>query len=123
MKNKVVIILVFSFLISMIILESCTKDNDNIGSGRTALDHAYECEAILGPLPRFSCIDAIEVPTTKDGIPVTFPIGEEGSGSTNPNDCDHPWAFGIACQTGNKIGRYQGSVSYTHLTLPTICSV
>ena len=92
----------------LIMLESCKKDDDIIDSGRTALDHAYECEAVLGPLPRFSCADAIEVPTTKDGITVTFPAGEEGTGSTNPNDCDLPWAFGIACQTGNKVGRYQG---------------
>ena len=69
---------------------------------------AYECEEVLGPLPKFSCADAIEVPTTKNGSPVTFPTGEEGNGSTNPNDCDHPWAFGMACQTGNKVGRYQG---------------
>jgi hypothetical protein len=58
--------------------------------------------------PKFSCADAIEVPSTKNGIPVTFPGGEEGNGSTNPNDCDNPWAFGMACQTGNKVGRYQG---------------
>ena len=75
---------------------------------RTALDYAYECEDALGPLPRFSCADAIEVPTTKDGVPLTFPSGEEGSGSTDPSDCDHPWAFGMACQTENRVGRYQG---------------
>ena len=89
-------------------LESCEKDEDIIDSGRTAIDYAYECEAVLGPLPKFSCADAIEVPATKNGIPVTFPSGEEGNGSTNPNECDHPWAFGMACQTGNKVGRYQG---------------
>ena len=89
MKNKALVTLVFGLLTTILILESCNKDDVIIGSGRTALDHAYECEAILGPLPRFSCADAIEVPTTKDGIPVTFPMGEEGSGSTNPNDCDH----------------------------------
>jgi hypothetical protein len=50
------------------------------------------------------------VPTAKDGVPVTsFPVSEEGGiGSANPNDCDHPWAFGLACQPGNKVGRYQG---------------
>jgi len=77
-------------------------------TNRTAEVHAYECEDALGPLPRFSCADAVEVPTTKDGVPVTFPGGEEGSGSTDPSDCDHPWAFGMACQTGNRVGRYQG---------------
>ena len=102
MKKNIVILIVFGTLSFLMILESCTKDVHDItmgtppNSGRTALDYAYECEAILGPLPRFSCADAIEVPTTKDGIPVTFPMGEEGSGSTNPNDCDHPWAFGMA---------------------------
>ena len=79
MKNKVVISLIFGLLATILILESCTKEENIIDSGRTALDHAYECEAILGPLPRFSCTDAIEVPTTKDGIPVTFPAGEEGT--------------------------------------------
>ena len=72
-----------------------------IDNNRTALDHAYECEETLGPLPKFSCDDAIEVPTTKNGIQLN-------SDSSNYLDCDHPWAFGMACQTGNKIGRYQG---------------
>jgi len=90
----------------------CSPTPHDITSGyvpyRTALDYAYECEDALGPLPKFSCADAIEVPTTKDGVPLTFPGGEEGSGSTDPSDCDHPWAFGMACQTGNGVGRYQG---------------
>ena len=109
MKNKfLVIISIFGFVISMVVLESCSKEDTDIDSGRSALDYAYECEAVLGPLPKFSCADAIEVPATKDGISVTFPSNEEGNGSTNPNDCDHPWAFGMACQTGNKVGRYTG---------------
>ncbi len=82
--------------------------NGNILDTRTALQHAYECETVLGPLPRFSCADAIEVPSTLNGIPQTYPETEEGNGSPDPNDCDHPWAFGMACQTGNKVGRYQG---------------
>jgi len=80
----------------------------NVMGMRTALDHAYECESVLGPLPRFSCADAVEVPSTLNGIPQTYPITEEGNGSSDPNDCDHPWAFGMACQTGNKVGRYNG---------------
>ena len=72
-----------------------------INNNRSAIDHAYECEETLGPLPKFSCDDAIEVPTTKNGIQLN-------SDSSNYLDCDHPWAFGMACQTGNKIGRYQG---------------
>ena len=43
-----------------------------IDNNRSALDHAYECEAVLGLLPKFSCADAIEVPATKNGMPVTF---------------------------------------------------
>ena len=72
-----------------------------INNNRSAIDHAYECEETLGPLPKFSCDDAIEVPTTKNGIQLN-------SDSSNYLDCDHPWAFGMACQTGNKVGRYQG---------------
>ena len=78
-------------------------------SNRTALDHAYSCQDVLGPLPNFSWADAVGVPTTKNGVPVTFgPGGDEGVGSANPDDCDCPWAFGLACQTGNKVGRYSG---------------
>jgi len=101
-KRIFVILMSFGFFSMLIILESCKKDDDIIDSGRTALDHAYECEAVLGPLPKFSCSDAIEVPSTKDGIPQTYPVTEEGNGSANINDCDHPWAFGMACQPNRK---------------------
>ena len=94
-------IFIFSLVLTII---SCTPHDITSNyvpvASRSAEDHAYECEDALGPLPRFSCADAIEVPTTKDGVPVTFPGGEEGSGSTDPSDCDHPWAFGMACHTG-----------------------
>ncbi len=89
-KRNFVISIAFGFTFMLLILESCEKDDGIIDSGRTTLDHAYECEAVFGPLPKFSCADAIEVPTTKNGTPVTFPSGEEGNGSTNPNECDHP---------------------------------
>lgn len=95
------------FTLLVLLLCRCTIDPHDITSeygpipGRTALEYAYECEEILGPLPRFSFDDAIEVPTTKNGIQLN-------SDSSNYLDCDHPWAFGMACQTGNKIGRYQG---------------
>ena len=103
-------IFIFSLVLTII---SCTPHDITSSyvpvANRTAEVHAYECEDALGPLPRFSCADAVEVPTTKDGVPLTFPGGgEEGSGSTDPSDCDHPWAFGMACQTGNRVGRYQG---------------
>ncbi len=98
----------FGFFAMLIMLESCESDDGIIDSGRSALDYAYECEAVLGPLPKFSCADAIEVSSTKNGIPQTYPVSDEANGSANPNDCDHPWAFGIACQTGNKVGRYTG---------------
>ena len=113
-KTAVASLMLFGLFATIFILESCDKDSHDItlsggnASSRTALEYAYECEAILGPLPKLSCADAIEVPTTNNGVPVTFPGGSEGNGSANPNDCDHPWAFGMACQTGNKVGRYQG---------------
>lgn len=108
MKNQFVALLFLGLLVTIFIFEACETEPFIIDSGRTALDHAYECEIVLGPLPKFSCADAIEVPATKNGVPVTFPVTDEGTGSINPNDCDHPWAFGMACQTGNKVGRYQG---------------
>ena len=95
------------FTLLVLLLCRCTIDPHDITSeygpipGRTALEYAYECEETLGQLPRFSFDDAIEVPTTKNGIQLN-------SDSSNYLDCDHPWAFGMACQTGNKIGRYQG---------------
>jgi hypothetical protein len=76
MKKNLIILIVFGILSLVMILEACTTDVHDITigtTGRTALDHAYECEAVLGPLPKFSCADAIEVPTTKNGVPVTFP--------------------------------------------------
>ena len=112
LKNKTIASLFFLAIFVLIItLDACKKQPHEITTvEKTALEHAYACEDVLGPLPKFSCSDAIEVPTTKDGVPVTsFPVSEEGGvGSLNPNDCDHPWAFGLACQPGNKVGRYQG---------------
>ena len=112
LKNKTIASLFFLAIFVLIItLDACKKQPHEITTvEKTALEHAYACEDVLGPLPKFSCSDAIEVPTTKDGVPVTsFPVSEEGGvGSANPNDCDHPWAFGLACQPGNKVGRYQG---------------
>lgn len=78
---------------------SCNKEPQP--EGRTALEHAYECEEAFGPLPRFSCEDAIPVPVTKDGVPLT-------RGSFNPNKCDCPTAFGKACDLTYRVGRYTG---------------
>ena len=64
-KRNFVILMAYGFISMLIMLESCKNDDDIIDSGRTALDHAYECEEVLGPLPKFSCADAIEVSTTK----------------------------------------------------------
>ena len=83
----------------LIILESCKKED--IELGRTALEYAYECESVLGPLPEFKYEDAIEIPMTKDGVPLTH-------GSDNINDCDQPFAFNTPCDPGNRMGRYQG---------------
>jgi len=71
------------------------------GQQRTALDYAYECEAALGPLPEFNYADAIEIPTTKDGLPLT-------NASDNARDCDQPFAFNTPCDPGNRMGRYDG---------------
>ena len=98
------------FIFCLVNTSSCKHGiHRGTSSNRTAIDHAYSCQDVLGPLPNFSCADATDVPTTKNGVPVTFgPGGDEGVGSANPGDCDCPWAFGLACQTGNKVGRYSG---------------
>ena len=84
---------------------SCNKEPQP--EGRTALEHAYECEAVLGPLPRFSCEDAVPVPVTKNGIALT--LEQAGEGETNdPSLCDCPAAFGKACDPGFRVGRYTG---------------
>ena len=84
---------------------SCNKEPQP--EGRTALEHAYECEEVLGPLPRFSCEDAVPVPVTKNGIPLT--AEQAGDGETNdPSLCDFPAAFGKACDPGFRVGRYTG---------------
>ena len=70
-------------------------------SGRTALDYAYECQGVLGTLPEFKYEDAIEIPMTKNGVPLT-------QASDNPNDCDNPFAFNAPCDPGNRMGRYYG---------------
>ncbi len=67
------------FVFCLVNTFSCKRGTS---SNRTALDHAYACQDVLGPLPNFSCADAIEVPTTKNGTPVTFgPTAEGGNGS------------------------------------------
>ena len=76
-------------------------EREPLPSGRPPLEYALECEAALGPLPRFSCADAIAVPVTKDGEPLS-------KGSFDPSDCDHPTAFGKACDPGFRVGRYPG---------------
>ena len=109
--SKNIFLLIFSLtIITFLVISSCNNDlpTSRTDSTNTATDYAFQVEAILGPLPEFSCADAVEVPATKNNIPVTFPSGDEGAGSANPNDCDHPWAFGMACQSGNKVGRYTG---------------
>lgn len=98
------LVVLFGILSAGLLLESCNK-NDNVepfnDSGRTALDYAQECEAIFGPFPRFSCEDAIPVPATKNGVPIT-------NESWDPNDCDCPMAFGKPCETDYRVGRYTG---------------
>jgi len=98
-KRNFVILIAFGFTSMLIMLESCKKED--IDSGRTALDYAYECESVLGPLPEFKYEDAIEIPMTKNGVPLTH-------ASDNTSDCDHPFAFNAPCDPGNRMGRYQG---------------
>lgn len=121
MKAKLVVLTVIGGILTLLtMLESCKKDeivenngdcvvgnngdcvSNGIPSGAgTALDYAYECEAVLGPLPEFKYEDAIEIPMTKDGVPLTH-------GSDNTSDCDQPFAFNAPCDPGNRMGRYQG---------------
>lgn len=96
-RNNLLRIL-FGFASLLFIIESC-KINDD--SGRTALEYAYECESVLGPLPEFKYEDAIEIPMKKNGVQLTH-------GSDNVNDCDQPFAFNAPCDPGNRMGRYQG---------------
>ena len=96
-KKSFVVIMALGITSLLIILESCKKEDIEIG--RSALEYAYECESVLGPLPEFKFEDAIEIPMTKDGVPLTH-------GSDNANDCDHPFAFNAPCDPGNRMGRY-----------------
>jgi hypothetical protein len=81
--------------------DSESSNSESISSGRTALEYAYECESVLGPLPEFKYEDAIEIPVTKDGVPLLHQ-------SDNSSDCDHPFAFNAPCDPGNRMGRYEG---------------
>jgi hypothetical protein len=92
-------------LSTTVFLQACSQQatDSTVGqsNGRTALDYAYECEAVLGPLPDFNYEDAVEIPVTKEGIPLT-------QASDNDSDCDHPFAFNAPCDPGNRMGRYEG---------------
>ncbi len=103
MKNKSIVMLLLSGLLTaLFIVQSCNKEPHDITlPTNTALEHAYECEAVLGPLPEFKYEDAIEIPMTKNGVPLTH-------ASDNPSDCDQPYAFNAPCDPGNRMGRYKG---------------
>lgn len=62
-------------LSTTVFLQACGQQatDSTVGqsNGRTALDYAYECEAVLGPLPDFNYEDAVEIPVTKEGISLT----------------------------------------------------
>ena len=100
MKKHFVLLTCLAFALSLLIFQACEKDRLPPVDG-TALDYAYACEAVLGPLPEFKYEDAIEIPMTKNGIPLTH-------GSDNVSDCDQPFAFNAPCDPGNRLGRYQG---------------
>ena len=67
----------------------------------TAYEHAEACAAELGPVPAFDLSSALEIPVTKDGVPV---------GDGEVFDCDLPAAFQSPCERG-LMGRIQGSRS------------
>jgi len=95
--------MLFGLFATIFILESCKKQypHDITIPYRTSLEYAKELESIFGPLPRFSCSDAIEIPFNKNGVPIT-------EGSWKVEDCDCPTAFGKPCDPGYKVGRYEG---------------
>jgi len=64
----------------------------------TALYHAQQCAQQLGPIPTFSCSDALVIPVTVDGVEVF----------DNGLVCDRPAAFGGGCNVGQRVGRKQG---------------
>jgi len=96
-------LITFSFIFSLILyLQACQKQPRDITLvERTALEYAYECESVLGPLPEFKYEDAVEIPMTKNGSALTQP-------SDNSSDCDNPFAFNAPCDPGNRMGRYSG---------------
>jgi hypothetical protein len=108
MRNVILVSLtIFGLVAALVMMASCEKEktSDNPipgGSGeKTALDYAYECESVLGPLPEFRYADAIEIPVTKNGVPLTH-------GSDDAGDCDQPFAFNAPCDPGNRMGRHTG---------------
>ena len=102
MNKSTISIILFGTISVIFLLGSCQKNAHDISIPvKTALEHAYDCEAVLGLLPEFKYEDAIEIPMLKDGIPLT-------QASDNSNDCDNPFAFNAPCDPGNRMGRYQG---------------
>jgi len=103
LKKLTIITLIFTALLTVITLKSCKKiyPHSITFVPRTSLEYAQELETIFGPLPRFSCSDALEIPFNKDGVPIE-------KGSWKVNDCDCPTAFGKPCDPGYKVGRYEG---------------
>ena len=46
MTKKIIQITLFGFIGLIIVLNSCRKEVYVVGSGTTALEYAYECEAV-----------------------------------------------------------------------------
>ena len=65
----------------------------------TPLYHAQQCAQELGPIPGFSCSDALEIPVTVNGKRVF----------EDQETCDRPAAFAEPCDVGNRVGRKQGT--------------
>jgi hypothetical protein len=76
-----------------------------------ANDHADQCRAVLGPIPRVNCLDGDVIPVTVDGDAITYRGGvvyRNGIATDwkQIDNCDHPallpWLFKAPPQPGAK---------------------
>ena len=73
-------------------------NSNPIKRNRTPLEYARQCEKHLGPIPRFSCGDALPIPITQKGKRVSKDVGW----------CDRPAAFNAPCTVDNRVGLIKG---------------
>ena len=85
---------------------SCNKEPQP--EGRTALEHAYECEAGPGAIAPVFLRGCGASARDKEWHSPSR-LEQAGDGETNdPSLCDCPAAFGKACDPGFRVGRYTG---------------